>query len=338
MKFLRMVLAGIFATTGTHIIAMEVNMRRLPYETENLPCAAQIAFHLAIKNNDEQALQNLLRLYILNDRDTCNNNGSPDLCTPFLPKAPLIEAARYGNPDTIKTLLRFESNIDQQTIDGNTALMVAAAYGKIEAVQLLLQMGANRHLKTLSGKTAYDCALDHDKIFDPVMYRLSNLMLQTAKQYDSEKIAQIKTAVEENLIHVLNFWMDKYERELRENPANVYYQTKPYWDLYEAVLPLRVVASESDIFCNRFNDKESCKKSLAHFENKIQTIAEEIYYTYQDHLIAPAKDSTVPKSSDEPCVQTIAYTPEFFDDWYRDQCQQDDSGIIDNRTCTIDPK
>ena len=61
-----------------------------------------------------------------------------------------------GHLENAKALLGAGADINKQTNEGSTPLMLAANYGKIEIVGELLKRGAKKELKNKNGKTAYD--------------------------------------------------------------------------------------------------------------------------------------------------------------------------------------
>ena len=74
-------------------------------------------------------------------------------------------AVRYGQPDTISTLLEYGIDIDAEN-QGWTALQLAALNGHMDIVSILLNKGANSSILNRDSKTALDIARDegHDKI------------------------------------------------------------------------------------------------------------------------------------------------------------------------------
>jgi ankyrin repeat protein len=59
-------------------------------------------------------------------------------------------------------LLENKANIDYQTDEGTSALMIAAANGHAEIVRILLEKGANATLKNKFDKTASDAAANEE--------------------------------------------------------------------------------------------------------------------------------------------------------------------------------
>ncbi len=68
--------------------------------------------------------------------------------------AALLEAAKEGRTDEIRTALRHGARLDARSRDGKTALMYAAASGHRDAVALLLEHGPKLDAKDRSGDTA----------------------------------------------------------------------------------------------------------------------------------------------------------------------------------------
>jgi ankyrin repeat protein len=59
----------------------------------------------------------------------------------------LIEAAKSGDVENLKSLVKLGSRVDCRNEEGDTALMYAAAFGKVEALRWLLNAGASVHVK-----------------------------------------------------------------------------------------------------------------------------------------------------------------------------------------------
>jgi ankyrin repeat protein len=66
----------------------------------------------------------------------------------------LIEAANLGNVAAVRALLERGANVNAQTADGWTALMIAAQNGHVEVVKALLDSGANVDAQNVDGWTA----------------------------------------------------------------------------------------------------------------------------------------------------------------------------------------
>lgn len=58
---------------------------------------------------------------------------------------PLMQAAAFGNIEITKELVKATANLEEKSINLNTALMRAAYHGEYEVVELLLSHGANTH-------------------------------------------------------------------------------------------------------------------------------------------------------------------------------------------------
>ncbi|MBT3799786.1 MAG: ankyrin repeat domain-containing protein [Bacteroidetes bacterium] len=72
---------------------------------------------------------------------------------------PLIQASYYGYANIVKLLLKYDAKINDQNIEGATALMMAVMAGHVDLVKLLLLKGANKNLGTYKlGMTALDGA------------------------------------------------------------------------------------------------------------------------------------------------------------------------------------
>ena len=75
----------------------------------------------------------------------------------------MIEAARWGHDTVIPLLLEADAEIDAQSNDGWTPLILASYYGEEAAVRELLKGKPNLHLKDKSGKTALDYAREKNR-------------------------------------------------------------------------------------------------------------------------------------------------------------------------------
>ena len=73
----------------------------------------------------------------------------------------IIVAARNGNIDRVKELIRYKDKVDRC---GNTALIYAACNGRLEIVKVLLSHGADVNIANKYGHTALMYAVN-DKHF-----------------------------------------------------------------------------------------------------------------------------------------------------------------------------
>lgn len=89
---------------------------------------------------------------------------------PLYDVTPLGLAARHGNLDIVKLLIKAGANLDFQMeeLDRDTALMIAAANGNFEIVKTLVEAGADVNLKNYYGEQALSMAahIGDKKIFD----------------------------------------------------------------------------------------------------------------------------------------------------------------------------
>ena len=74
----------------------------------------------------------------------------------------LHEACEGGHLECAKALLGAGADINKQTNDGGTPLMMAAFCDNIEVVRELLKRGAKKELKSNNGYTAYDRASNEE--------------------------------------------------------------------------------------------------------------------------------------------------------------------------------
>ncbi|XP_020617912.1 protein fem-1 homolog B-like [Orbicella faveolata] len=104
---------------------------------------------------------------------------------------PLIIAARNGNLDSVKMLLRYKADIEargtvkvaDQVIEGCTALWAAAATGHLDVVKLLIEQNADVDGGTLTNSTPLRAAAynDHLKVVTYLIERGANMDLQDKK-------------------------------------------------------------------------------------------------------------------------------------------------------------
>jgi ankyrin repeat protein len=72
-------------------------------------------------------------------------------------------AASGGHLQVIDFLLENSAYIDAESPNGTTPLMMAAMYGSPESVKLLIQAGADLNVKNMQGMTALDFAVRADR-------------------------------------------------------------------------------------------------------------------------------------------------------------------------------
>ncbi|WP_322991263.1 ankyrin repeat domain-containing protein [Limnohabitans sp.] len=72
-------------------------------------------------------------------------------------------AASGGHTQVIDFLLENSAYIDAESPNGTTPLMMAAMYGSPESVKLLIQAGADLNVKNMVGMTALDFAVRADR-------------------------------------------------------------------------------------------------------------------------------------------------------------------------------
>ena len=70
-----------------------------------------------------------------------------------------LAAARNGDTDRVRALLKAGAGIEARDKDGRTALMLAAQYGRADTVRLLLAQGAHADARDKRGWNAYMLAL-----------------------------------------------------------------------------------------------------------------------------------------------------------------------------------
>ena len=70
----------------------------------------------------------------------------------------LIDAARYGDLETVKLLIENGADIDAKDKDGYTVLMYASNNGNLEIIKYLVENGADINIKDKNGDTALNYA------------------------------------------------------------------------------------------------------------------------------------------------------------------------------------
>jgi YVTN family beta-propeller protein len=101
----------------------------------------------AIAAGDVQETKNLRRIGVPLNRIRSGGNSTA-----------LSIAARVGNVEIVKYLLKHQADVNGRNRDGNTPLHTAAFFGRTEIVKLFLTRGADPMAKNKRGKTAVDTA------------------------------------------------------------------------------------------------------------------------------------------------------------------------------------
>jgi ankyrin repeat protein len=71
----------------------------------------------------------------------------------------LLEAARRGDADRTTALLGEGLDVNDNDVDGVTALIMASMAGKLEVVEVLIRAGAKLEPKDSLGYNAYEAAM-----------------------------------------------------------------------------------------------------------------------------------------------------------------------------------
>ncbi len=98
-------------------------------------------------------------VYILLD----NGGANPDMAGRD-GKTALIIATENGDTDTVKVLLHFKADVNEQDRNGETALIKAARLGERDIVDLLIEAKADLNHQDYTGKTALGYANDNRKM------------------------------------------------------------------------------------------------------------------------------------------------------------------------------
>ena len=106
----------------------------------------------------------------------------------------LIEAAKEGNVESVRTLLASRANVNAQTAQGVTALMIAAQNGHAEVVKALLAGGANVNVQNANDRTALMVAAQdgHTEAVKALLERGANVNTQDADGFTALMIAANK--------------------------------------------------------------------------------------------------------------------------------------------------
>lgn len=80
----------------------------------------------------------------------------------------LMMASKIGDKPIVKFLISQKPNLDAQNMAGATALMIAAKYGHDHVVKMLLKEGADPMIRNNGGITAarFALAYNHDEVYD----------------------------------------------------------------------------------------------------------------------------------------------------------------------------
>ncbi len=97
-----------------------------------------------------------------------------------------IMAASWRRPngylDIIRALLQYNADINQQNVNGVTALMIATLHGNSDTVRLLLQRGAKMDLQDMRGYTALILARESKPEMVPLLEKVSGAKTVRRKQ------------------------------------------------------------------------------------------------------------------------------------------------------------
>ena len=93
-------------------------------------------------------------------------------------------AASGGHVQVIDFLLENSAYIDAESPNGTTPLMMAAMYGSPESVKLLIQAGADLNVKNMVGMTALDFAVRADR-------QNSKELIETGLQRQASRAARL---------------------------------------------------------------------------------------------------------------------------------------------------
>ena len=107
--------------------------------------------------------------------------------------SPLISACNTGNYDAAQLLLLQGAQVNLQTIEGKTALMVACEKWNVSICTLLLEHGAHVNLRDKDGKTALESLLESSgnghiagvtKDVEPAVYNIVRLLVHAGAEFD----------------------------------------------------------------------------------------------------------------------------------------------------------
>ncbi|CAL4083924.1 unnamed protein product [Meganyctiphanes norvegica] len=112
------------------------------------------SLHNAVISNEKQVAMFLL---------SCNADPNT-LTRSYLGETwtPLMSASRYNHLEIAKALINGGSVVDQQRLDGQTALILAVRFDNLDMTNTLLDLGADTDIQDDEGKTAIHYAVERN--------------------------------------------------------------------------------------------------------------------------------------------------------------------------------
>ena len=151
-------------------------------------------------------------------RNLLDKGADPNAATNNSRTTALHSISIAGNNPFVSLLLtkKYLANINQQNINGSTALMLAVEFEHLDTVKILLENGADPNIKNINGSTALNLAVEFE-LLDIVKILLENGADPNIP--DVHKVPAIFRAVEANLYEIA--------KELLKNKAN-----PNVWDIH----------------------------------------------------------------------------------------------------------
>lgn len=126
------------------------------------------------------------------------------------PLTALMEAAKHGHVEVIKTLIRtYGAIVDQVSSTGQTALMKAAEHGRVEAVNTLIGYGANINQVDDVGQTALMKAATNPNWSAPSTLSVLIQKGAVVDQQDGSKQTALMLAIKSQAIEVVRFLISR---------------------------------------------------------------------------------------------------------------------------------
>jgi ankyrin repeat protein len=125
-------------------------------------------------------------VFLLNHGATVNQPRSAKGRT-----ALMVACAYWCGMDMVKLLVQYGADVNVQSLDGTTSLMLAASSEKLDVVIYLLEHGADANKKNAAGKTALNFATDG---------KAEDYMIKSIKdtRFDKEKVIESLIAATKN--------------------------------------------------------------------------------------------------------------------------------------------
>ena len=121
---------------------------RARLNTEHKSKTGSTALYLAVDKGHKEVVDLLLR-----------HGARPNIHVSSTGWTPLIQASAKGHTHIVTLLIEHMAKVNEQAVDGSTALHMAALYGHKDIAEALVDNNASFDLKNRKGETAYDVAV-----------------------------------------------------------------------------------------------------------------------------------------------------------------------------------